>query len=324
MSISVTDRDLTQLQQISTRMLGVPNHVYSAVWDWNIIAKPFNMTTLCHLVAALLRGRPPPELGTKRTNKHNTEREDRKMKRSRLTTGLAAAILVSAASNLAAQLPNPGMEVDLSNTALVITDPQIDFLSPEGVTWGVVGVSVTENNTVENIGNLLNTAKEVGMQVYISPHYYYPTDHGWKFEGALETMMHAIGMFDRQGPLTLNGFENSGADWLEPYRVHINDGETVIVSPHKVYGPETNDLVLQLRKRGIDRVILAGMSANLCTEAHMRELIEQGFEVAVVTDGTAAAVIPDGDGYAAAMTNFRFIANATWTTEETVARMRSN
>jgi nicotinamidase-related amidase len=65
------------------------------------------------------------------------------------------------------------------------------------------------------------------------------------------------------------------------------------------------------------------MSANLCTESHMRELLEQGFEVAVVTDATAAAVIPDGDGYAAAMTNFRFMANTTWTTEEAVAQMHS-
>ena len=41
-----------------------------------------------------------------------------------------------------AQLPDPGMEIDPANTALVITDPQNDFLSPEGVTWGVVGASV--------------------------------------------------------------------------------------------------------------------------------------------------------------------------------------
>ena len=93
----------------------------------------------------------------------------------------------------------------------------------------------------------------------------------------------------------------------------------MVTSPHKVYGPETNDLALQLRKRGIDRVILAGMSANLCTEAHMRELLEQGFEVAVVKDATAAAKIPDGNGYEAALVNFRFMANDVITTEEAVA-----
>ncbi|MGB5850464.1 MAG: cysteine hydrolase [Ignavibacteriaceae bacterium] len=214
-----------------------------------------------------------------------------------------------------AQLPNPGMEID-ENTALVITDPQNDFLSPDGVTWGVVGTSVTENNTVENIETLLKVAKEKDIPVFISPHYYYPTDKGWEFEGALEVLMHHIGMFDRAGPLTLEGFEGSGADWLEIYKPYIQDGKTIVVSPHKVFGPETNDLILQLRKRGINKVILAGMSANLCTEAHMRELAEQGFEIAVVKDGTAAAIVPEGNGYEAALVNFRFIANAVWTTEE--------
>ena len=134
--------------------------------------------------------------------------------------------------------------------------------------------------------------------------------------------MHEIKMFDRKGPLNLDGFEGSGADWLEVYKPYIDDGETIVVSPHKVYGPESNDLVLQLRKRGIDTVILGGMSANLCTESHMRELLEQGFEVIVVKDATAAAVTPElGDGYKTALVNFGFMANEVLTTEEAVQRM---
>ncbi len=221
-------------------------------------------------------------------------------------------------------LPQTDVAVELSDTALVITDPQIDFLSPDGVTWGVVGASVTENNTVENIGRLLKAAKDRGMTVAISPHYYYPTDHGWKFGGPLEKLMHAIGMFDRTSPLSVDGFEGSGADFMPQYKVYINDGKTIIASPHKVYGPETNDLVLQLRTRGVDRVILAGMSANLCVESHLRELLEQGFEVAVVKDATAAAQVAEGDGYAAALVNFRFIANTVWTTEEVEAIVGGN
>ena len=96
----------------------------------------------------------------------------------------------------------------------------------------------------------------------------------------------------------------------------------MVTNPHKVYGPDSNDLVLQLRKRGIDKVILAGMSANLCVESHLRELLEQGFEVVVVTDATAAAQVPGLDGYKAAMTNFRFIASDLWTTAETVEKLR--
>ena len=209
------------------------------------------------------------------------------------------------------------------NTALVITDPQNDFLSPKGVTWGIVGKSVTENKTVEHIEALFKAAKKNGYPVFISPHYYYPTDHGWKFEGTLEKVMHNIHMFDRKGALNLEGFEGSGADWLAIYKPYINDGETIVVSPHKVYGPETNDLVLQLRKRGIDTVILGGMSANLCVESHLRELLEQGFEVIVVKDATAAAVTPElGDGYQSALTNYGFIANEVVTTNEAVKRMK--
>ncbi len=215
-------------------------------------------------------------------------------------------------------LPDPGMTIDKGSTALVVTDPQNDFLSPEGVTWGVVGDSVTENNTVGNIESLFKAAKENNFQVFISPHYYYPTDKGWAFEGPLELLMHNINMFDRKGALTLDGFENSGPDFLQQYKKYINDGKTVVTSPHKVYGPEANDLVLQLRKRKIDKVLLAGMSANLCVESHLRELLEQGFEVAVVKDATAGARLPEGDGYEAAMVNFRYIANALWSTKETV------
>ncbi len=215
-------------------------------------------------------------------------------------------------------LPNPGMTIDPVRTALVVTDPQNDFLSPDGVTWGVVGKSVTENNTVEHIEALLKAAKETDLPVFVSPHYYYPTDHRWQFEGALEKLMHDINMFDRPSALSVDGFEGSGADWLERYKPYIEDGETIIASPHKMYGPENNDLILQLRKRGIDKVILAGMSANLCTEAHLREFLEQGFEVAVVKDATAAAIVDEGDGYQSALVNFRFLANAVWTTDEAV------
>jgi nicotinamidase-related amidase len=211
------------------------------------------------------------------------------------------------------------MELSSGNTAIVITDPQNDFLSEDGVTWGLVGNSVTENNTVENISRLLTAGKAGGYTVAISPHYYYPTDHEWGFAGTVEAMMHEIHMFDRGGALSLDGFEGSGADWLEQYKPQIEDGETIVVSPHKVYGPESNDLALQLRKRGIDKVVLAGMSANLCVESHLRELLEQGFEVAVVKDATAAAQHPElGDGYASALVNFGFVANAVLTTDEAV------
>jgi nicotinamidase-related amidase len=214
------------------------------------------------------------------------------------------------------------MGINKKDTAVVTTDPQNDFLSEKGVAWGLVGASVKENNTIENIERILTVSKKRGYDVFISPHYYYPTDHGWKFGGTVENVMFKIHMYDRTGALSLDGFKGSGADWLERYKPFIEDGKTIVCSPHKVYGPENNDLVLQLSKRRYNRVILCGMSANLCTEAHMRELIERGFEVGVVKDATAAAQSPElGDGYKAALINFGFLASAVFTTDEVVKSM---
>ena len=96
-----------------------------------------------------------------------------------------------------APILRPGVTLAKGRVALVVTDPQNDFLNPKGVAWGVVGQSVTENKTVENLEGLFKTAKNSDLPVFISPHYYYPHDHQLKFGGALEVLMHNIGMFDR-------------------------------------------------------------------------------------------------------------------------------
>ncbi|KAJ54350.1 isochorismatase [Actibacterium mucosum KCTC 23349] len=274
------------------------------------------------------------------TNENDHQKDAIDQDRRRVMTGVAGAaaagatVMAGSATSAATPeameyyadpetpgLPDMDMDIDPERTALVVVDPQVDFLDPNGVAWGVVGESVTEQGVVDNLERLFIAAKAADMPVVVSPHYYFPQDHKWKFEGTLERVMHSIHMFDRNGPLNLEGFEGSGADWMPQYKKYINDGKTIVCSPHKVYGPEQNDLVLQLRKIGVDKVILAGMSANLCVESHMRELLETGFEVAVVRDATAGAKVPEGDGYLAALINFRMIANAVWWTDEAVQRI---
>jgi len=215
------------------------------------------------------------------------------------------------------------LNIQKADTAVVFIDPQNDVLSEKGANWGAVGASVTENRTVENMERIFTAAKENDYQVFISPHYFFPTDSNWKFNGPLETDEFHTHTFARKGPLKLEGFANSGADWLDRFKPYIDDGKTVVVSPHKVFGPQTNDLVLQLRKRGIGKIILGGMLANMCVESHLRELLEQGFEVVVVKDAVAGPRHPVwGDGYQAAMINYRFLAHAVLSTDEAVAAMR--
>lgn len=215
-------------------------------------------------------------------------------------------------------LSKGNMKLDLSRAALVVIDPQNDFLTPQGRAWSVVGESVTEHNVVPHLNQLFAAAKQAGMVVAISPHHYYKWDHSWKVQGPLEIFQHDAGIFDRKGPYTLEGFEGSGADFLPLYKKYIEDGKTIIASPHKLYGPQLNDLAFQLRKQGVSQIVLAGMLANMCVESHLREFLEQGFEVAVVRDAVAAPKIPEGDGYLAALINFRYMANGLWTTDDAV------
>jgi nicotinamidase-related amidase len=214
------------------------------------------------------------------------------------------------------------MVVERSRTALVITDLQNDFLSPGGIAWGLIKDSLEANNTIENIEALLRAARDGGYPVFLSPHYYYPADRRWSAKGgALEVLMGQLGVFARKGPLTQDGFDGSGADWPDRFKPYIEACDTIIASPHKVYGTSSNDLVLQMRRRRIEKVVLAGSAGNLCVEAHLRDFLEHGFEVAMVRDATAGTTNEEGDGYRAALVNFRFMAHALWTTREAVGRM---
>ncbi|BCQ29574.1 isochorismatase family protein (plasmid) [Caballeronia sp. NK8] len=214
------------------------------------------------------------------------------------------------------------MEFSKDDTGVVFIDPQNDVLSEGGVNWDAVGASVKENGTVENMERIFQASKGKGYDVFISPHYFYPTDVTWKMNGPLEAIEAENRSFARAGVLNLKGFEGSGADWLARFKPYIEDGITVIASPHKVFGPQTNDLVLQMRKRKISKVILGGMLANMCVESHLRHLVEEGFEVAVLKDAVAGPRHPVwGDGYTAALINYQFLAHEVLTTEEVVAAM---
>lgn len=216
-----------------------------------------------------------------------------------------------------------GLRLRKQDTAVVFIDPQNDVLSEHGKAWAAVRESVKENHTVENIERIFKAAKAGGFEVFISPHYFFPEDKGWKFNGPLEADEAKTDLFARKGRLSLDGLTGSGADWHERFKPYIEDGKTIVVSPHRVWGPQTNDLVLQLRKRKISKIVLGGMLANMCVESHLREFLEQGFEVAVVKDATAGPRHPTwGDGYKAAIINYAFLAHAVMTTDEVIAAIQ--
>lgn len=215
------------------------------------------------------------------------------------------------------------MHIIRSQLAFVVTDPQNEVLSESGKAWPFVQKTIIQNNAIANIEALMKAAHALGIPVFVSPHYYYPSDDSWLFRDPLGAVMHENQMFHRKDPLSLEGFRQSGADWLEQLRPYIEHPGTIVVSPHKIYGPESNDLILQLRKRGVSSVLVFGMLANMCVEGHVRELLEQGFDVGVVKDATAAPSHPEwGEGYEAALINFNFLARKVLTTKEALGMLQ--
>lgn len=227
-----------------------------------------------------------------------------------LTLSLGWAALPVRADNLP--------PLDKAHTAVLITDPQNDFLREDGKLYKLLADNLKQLGTIENIDRLMKGAKKSGLTLAVDPLVYTALDSQWTHAGALQRQLLDMKALHRTSLNDPNGFENSGADFYDRYKPYIYDGKTIVVAPHKLYGPESNDLIYQLRSRGIDTVILGGMVANLCVDSHMRALMENGFRVFVVKDAVAA---PGADAYQAALVNYGMIANGVVTTAEVVKAM---
>jgi hypothetical protein len=56
------------------------------------------------------------------------------------------------------------MDISKNDTAIVFIDPQNEVLSEKGLAWGLVGESVTQNKTVEDMERDLQGGKSQGLR----------------------------------------------------------------------------------------------------------------------------------------------------------------
>lgn len=207
-------------------------------------------------------------------------------------------------------MPTETVHLDLSKTAMLVVDPQNDFLSEKSPAWGLVGALVTKNKVVEKEVTLKELAKKVGIPVFYSTHMYTDQDYkNWKSLNGIDKIMFKIKMF-KEGT------------WGHDYHPDLKpDSNTIVLNPHKgLSNFWSGDVAIQLRQYGVETIILYGMSANLCIESHARDAIENGFDVIIIADATAAA----GEAaYQAALTNFEFLAHEVVTTEQIIKRLKA-
>jgi hypothetical protein len=216
------------------------------------------------------------------------------------------------------------MQIARGATALVLTGPRNDFLSPDGATWELVGRNVQENGTVEHIEQLLVPADSSGT----------PGSTARTSTSRTTTSGSSAAPWSRR--CTRSGVRPSRpARDTGPHRVR-RLAPAVHAFPR---GRPDGRVQPAQGLRGRSGMIWCSNWASAastrscwpacprtCAESHLQELLEQGFEVAVVFDATAAAQPPElGDGYAASFTNFRYSATSpvpSWPRSRTVQAQR--
>jgi hypothetical protein len=78
----------------------------------------------------------------------------------------------------------------------------------------------------------------------------------------------------------------------------------------------TDDIRDQIMRKVEEVMVRGGMLANLCVESRLRELLEQGFEVAVAKDATRAPKHPEwGYRYSAPLINCAYLPYEVWTAD---------
>jgi nicotinamidase-related amidase len=160
---------------------------------------------------------------------------------------------------------NPAMQLKKPRTALVLADIQNEFLEekPQGTYYALISDSLKKRDVIPNLERLLKTAQELGYYIIHSPHWFYPTDLQWESRpGAIAHYLGTIGFCGRKDPVDLEGFHGSRADYYEPFKKYLMDGHTCTTSPHKVFGPDSNDMIKQLQMRKIEQVIMAGPASR--------------------------------------------------------------
>jgi nicotinamidase-related amidase len=192
-------------------------------------------------------------------------------------------------------------------TALLVVDPYNDFISEGGKIWPRIKAVAESNDCVPHMIQVLQTARDAGIRVcYAMHHRYRPGDYAsWKYIA----------------PIQRRAWNNKSFEfgtWGGEFRAEFvpAPGEIVADEHWCSSGFANTDLDLQLKRHGIQRLIVIGLVAHTCIEATVRFAAELGYDVTVVKD--AVADYSDDMMRAALEINIPNYASAIVTTQEIV------
>jgi nicotinamidase-related amidase len=199
-------------------------------------------------------------------------------------------------------------------TGLLLVDTYNDFLSHGGKLWPQVQPVADAVDLVAHLGALLSTVRGAGMTVLHVPH------RRWR-EGDFDRWRHPTPWqlrIDREG---LFAHGTWGGEWHPDLAPQPGD---VIVQEHWGHdGFHNTDLDLQLRQRGIENIILAGMALDGCVSVTARAATELGYHVTLVQDATVRLSPQPPHAGHGPDTDSSPLAHAIVTTEELAAALEA-
>ena len=170
------------------------------------------------------------------------------------------------------------LKFDIEVTALLVIDPYNDFISEGGKVWDRLKVVAEANDCVPNMLQVLNAARKAELRVFYALHRRYrPGDYEtWKYLAPVQ-----------KAAWSRKTFEDG--TWGGEIRREFEPraGDIVALEHWCSSGFANTDLDLQLKKHGIQRLIVIGLIAHTCVEATVRFAAELGYEVTMVKDATA-------------------------------------
>jgi len=198
------------------------------------------------------------------------------------------------------------------STALLVIDPYNDFVSEGGKLWNRVKAVAEANQCVPHMLQVLTAARKAKLRVFYALHHRYrPGDYEtWKYIAPVQKAAWLRKTFE------YGAWGGEIRSEFEP-----QPGEIMAQEHWGSSGFANTDLDLQLKKHGIQKLIVIGLIAHTCVEATVRYAAELGYEVTVVKDATAD--YSDDEMHAALDVNIPNYASAMVTTTEIVESISS-
>ncbi len=164
-------------------------------------------------------------------------------------------------------------------TALLLVDPFNDFLAPGGKLYDATKTTIEGTNLVENIEQLIITARAHHMLVVYVPHHHIEKGDymNWKFMAPSHTGSKQVMLFEKN-------------TWGAEFHPALQPREGDLIAQHHwtASGFANTDLDFLLRQHNIDHIVLAGMRANTCIDSTARYGVELGYHVTLIKDAIGA------------------------------------